>query len=104
MVAYIGDARDESKGYPGHKPDPAFIDQLANSLEDIEVKHKLILPFFSKLEKIPSETIDWSPFLDLMDSRIVSGFGIPLELILGLGGSSRASGASPRVPANERHI
>jgi len=89
--AKVGLPPDTSKGFPGKKPDPAFINQLADYLEDIEGKHKLVTPYFVDVNKIPSETIDWSPFLDLMDSRIVSGFGIPIELILGLGGSSRAN-------------
>ena len=92
VIAYIGDKPDSRVGYSGHKADPSFVSALADELEDIKGKHKLVVPHWAKIEKFPAETIDWTPLLNYFDTRICAGFGIPSEMVLGgIGRANRAT-------------
>lgn len=94
LIAYVGDKPDSRIGYPGHKADKDTAEHLSDELEDIKGKHKLVLPNWVKMEKIPSETIDWSPLMNYFDSRICAGFGVPNELIYGATGARGGSKAT----------
>jgi len=92
LVAYIGDKPDERIGYHGHRADEDFSRALADELEDIKGKHKLVLPYWARIEKIEGTKVDWSPLLNYFDTRICAGFGIPVEIAIGgIGKANRAT-------------
>jgi len=92
LIARMGDKPDNRIGYPGHKADTATAQALADELEDIQGKHKLVIPHYIDIQKIEGTKIDWSPLLNHFDTRICAGFGIPSELILGgVGRANRAT-------------
>jgi len=79
-VGYVGDAPD-GRGYQGHKVTQGNIDQMSDVLEDIEHKHKIILPFYTKIDQLKSEKIEFQTLLDYFDQRIAGAFGIYGDLV-----------------------
>lgn len=89
-VAYIGDKPDVANNYGGHKCSEDQVSKTGELLEDIQSKHKLILPFYTKVEQLKAEKTEFQPMLEYFDKREGSEFGIPLEM-LGMGSASKAS-------------
>lgn len=89
-IATIGDKPDVSNNYQGHKASEEQINKMSDLLEDISNKHKLIVPYWVKVEQLKTENTELQPMLEYFDKRIGSSFGIPLEM-LGMGTASKAS-------------
>ena len=94
-VGYVGDAPD-GRGYQGHKVTQGNIDQMSDVLEDIEHKHKIILPYYTKIDQLKSEKIEFKSLLDYFDARIAGAFGIPGDLV---GIATKSNKASVEVMA-----
>ena len=89
-IAYIGDKPDIANNYAGHKCTEDQINKMSDLLEDIQSKHKLVLNYWTKVEQLKAEKVEFQPLLEYFDKRIGSEFGIPLEM-LGMGSASKAS-------------
>jgi len=86
LIGKVGDKPDNRVGYAGHKSTTDAIDKLGNELEDIRARHKVVIPYWVDISKIsPSPVSDYTPMLELFDTSICGGFGIPKVMALGEG-------------------
>lgn len=82
-IIYAGDKPDIKNSYQGHKANKKIIDKLADEFEDLETKHKFVVPFWTKVEQLPATETPQTELLEYCDKRIAAAFGIPLGIALG---------------------
>lgn len=85
-VVYVGDKPEA--GYPGHKPNQDIVDKISNEFENVQVKHKFVMPYWTKVDQLNPPEIELTPLLEYFDVRITGGFGVPIDIALGGSGKS----------------
>lgn len=95
-VFYVGDKPDAKSGYTGHKSTTKIVNKLITETENLQAKHKLILPNWVKAEQMKSEKIETPVLLEYFDTRILATYGLPLDLVLGKGSKATLDVAMKR--------
>jgi hypothetical protein len=80
-IIYVGDPPNPKTTYPGHVPNSTMVGKIDDEFQNIETKHKFVMPYYTKVEELkPEAGLPQRELLDYCDSRISGCFGIPLEL------------------------
>jgi len=91
-TAKVGMPPNPKTGFAGVSPKKEVIDKMADEMEDLKSKHKIIHPYYVEIVKHePSAGRTPAELLEFFNQSICAGFGIPYDLAMGMGKANRAS-------------